>query len=148
MIRQRNISQACNRISDKKRNEPRDPYDLWYLAEHGHVQIEDTLTGVARKLLFREMPLDDIVGRILAKEPRLRPLWEKRHSYQMLSLPHFDAVFRDVKRLLKASSLSGLGVGIEGIKRVGTWWDRVFDFSEERWVNFTNPGPISASLAH
>ena len=93
-------------VSDRARNEPRDLYDLWYLSEHGHVDLADLVDVIARKLAFRGQSLEAIRGQLEIKEGRLRVLWSRRLAGQMAVLPEFDGIFRSVRRAFRRSGLS------------------------------------------
>ena len=93
-------------VSDRARNEPRDLYDLWYLCEHGHVDLAELIDVIARKLAFRGQSLETIRGQLEIKEARLRALWSRRLAGQMAVLPEFDGVFRSVRRTFRRIGLS------------------------------------------
>ena len=88
-------------LQDRARNEPRDLYDLWFLTTHEGIAIEHLVGAIEAKLCFRVKEIAGLEGRILAKETRLRTLWNNRLGHQMQSLPEFDEVFRAVRRGLR-----------------------------------------------
>jgi predicted nucleotidyltransferase component of viral defense system len=94
-------------LMDRARNEPRDLYDLWYLATGRHVDVGDLGAAVKRKWEFRGKKLADVRGEFLAKEGRYRKLWEPRLASQMVALPGFTEVYRSVRRALRQAGLSG-----------------------------------------
>lgn len=93
-------------LQDKARNEPRDLYDLWFLTTRSVINIGDLNEAIAEKLRFREKEIPGLEDRIIAKEARLRTLWNRRLGHQMERLPEFDEVFRAVRRELRRGNLS------------------------------------------
>jgi predicted nucleotidyltransferase component of viral defense system len=92
-------------LGDKARNEPRDLYDLWYLTAHAGVQIEPLLPAIEAKLRFREKEIAGLQDRIVAKEARLKSLWENRLGHQVEILPEFEETFRALRRVLRKAGL-------------------------------------------
>jgi len=92
-------------LLDRARNEPRDLYDLWFLAANDHVRLTDLLDAVVRKLDFRGLTLAQVSGEFRAKEARLRRLWQVRLAVQMAVLPEFDTVYRAVRRALRQAGV-------------------------------------------
>jgi len=88
-------------IQDRARNEPRDLYDLWFLTSHGGVDIGHLIGAVTEKLRFREKDATAVEDRIIAREARLKSLWNSRLGHQMEALPPDDEVFRIVRRELR-----------------------------------------------
>lgn len=93
-------------LLDRARNEPRDLYDLWFLTVGGHVRLPDLVEPVARKLEFRGLTLAQVGKEFTAKETRYRKLWQVRLAAQMVELPEFDAVYREVRRVLRQGRIS------------------------------------------
>jgi predicted nucleotidyltransferase component of viral defense system len=93
-------------LLDRARNEPRDLYDLWFLAAGGHVRFADLVDPVVRKLEFRGLTPAQVRGEFAAKEARYRKLWQIRLAAQMADLPEFDASFREVRRALRQGGFS------------------------------------------
>jgi len=93
-------------LLDRARNEPRDLYDLWFLAAGGHVRLPDLLDAIARKLEFRRLTLAKVGREFAAKEARYRKLWQVRLAAQIADLPEFDAVYRNVKRTLRQAGIA------------------------------------------
>ncbi len=93
-------------LLDRARNEPRDLYDLWFLTTNGHVHLPDLLDPLARKLEFRGLKLTQVGGEFSTKEARYRKLWQVRLAAQMVELPEFDTVYRDVKRALRQAGIA------------------------------------------
>ncbi len=92
-------------ICDKARNEPRDLYDIWYLSSNKYVNLDELVEAVEQKLRFRGKKLADVKGEFLHKQIRLKKLWQLRLSAQMLTLPEFEQVFREVQRELRQAGL-------------------------------------------
>ncbi|MDZ4339054.1 MAG: nucleotidyl transferase AbiEii/AbiGii toxin family protein [candidate division NC10 bacterium] len=92
-------------LTDRGRNEPRDLYDLWYLTEHGHIDVNELASPIARKLAFRGQDVKSLQRQLVAKEQRLRALWSRRLAGQMATLPEFSGVFRAVRRNFRRAGL-------------------------------------------
>jgi predicted nucleotidyltransferase component of viral defense system len=92
-------------LTDLARNEPRDLYDLWYLTVNTEVQLDHLLPAIRQKLEFREKPCADLQAALARKEARLRALWNTRLSYQMVALPPFEQVFRELRRTFRQANL-------------------------------------------
>jgi len=88
-------------LQDKARNEPRDLYDLWFLTTRAGIEIGDLNEAIREKLRFRKKENAGLEDRIIAKEARLKTLWNSRLGHQMERLPEFDEVFRVVRRELR-----------------------------------------------
>jgi hypothetical protein len=98
------IEKICA-LHSPSRNEPRDLYDIYYLTEKEGVPIDFLIDDVDAKLQFKGNSLDERRGEFEKKEARLKKLWEKRLSAQMVSLPKYDDVFRAVKRTFRQAGL-------------------------------------------
>lgn len=92
-------------LLDIARNEPRDLYDLWYLATNHLVHIEGLVNAVEDKWKFRGKKLTDVREEFLNKKSRLNKLWNTRLSSQISILPEFDEVYRTVQRELRQAGL-------------------------------------------
>jgi predicted nucleotidyltransferase component of viral defense system len=99
-------SEKAVALMDRARNEPRDLYDAWYLADAGRADFAYLKSAIAEKLAFRGKTLPAVRGQLQSKEARLRKLWEARLSTQMASLPEFDDVFRSVRRAFRRAGLT------------------------------------------
>jgi predicted nucleotidyltransferase component of viral defense system len=88
-------------LQDRARNEPRDLYDLWFLTTRAGIEIGDLIEAIREKLHFRKKENAGLEDRIIAKEARLKSLWNSRLGHQMETLPEFDEVFRAVRRELR-----------------------------------------------
>ena len=93
-------------LLDRARNEPRDLYDLWFLTAGGHVRLSDLVDPVLRKLEYRGLTLARVGGQFSTMEARYKKLWKVRLDAQMVELPEFDAVYREVRRALRQAGLS------------------------------------------
>lgn len=94
-------------LLDRARNEPRDLYDLWFLTSGGHVDLSDLADSMTRKLEFRGLTPAQMAKEFPAKEARYRKLWQVRLAAQMVELPEFGAVYREVRRALRQTGLAG-----------------------------------------
>ena len=63
--------------------------------------MQPAIGAVTEKLRFREKDIAGVEDRILAKEARLKTLWDRRLGHQMEALPQYDEVFRTVRRELR-----------------------------------------------
>ena len=93
-------------LTDRARNEPRDLYDVWYLAEGGHVDLAILVDAVMQKWDFRGKKLADVRGEFAAKEARYKKLWAPRLSGQMVELSEFNEVYRSVRRAFRQAGLT------------------------------------------
>lgn len=94
-------------LMDRARNEPRDLYDVWYLATGSHVDLADLVPAIEQKWDFRGKKLENVRGEFLAKEARYKRLWSPRLSGQIVDLPEFTGVYRSVRRALRQARLVG-----------------------------------------
>ncbi len=92
-------------MTDLARNEPRDLYDVWYLTAVENMDLTALTPEVASKLEFRNRALAEMGDELIKKEARLRKLWQVRLANQMADLPHFDEVYRAVRRSLRVAGL-------------------------------------------
>lgn len=92
-------------LTDKARNEPRDLYDLWYLASEGIVDFSPLIPELEAKLAFRERTRGAMTAELATKEARYKKLWAVRLGQQMATLPPFEHVFRAVRRSLRDAGL-------------------------------------------
>jgi predicted nucleotidyltransferase component of viral defense system len=99
------ISEKVVALVDRARNEPRDLYDLWYLISRGGTELASLLPAISAKLAFRNMPAAGLQEAILKKEARLKALWSARLANQMVALPPFEQVFRELRRALRQADL-------------------------------------------
>jgi uncharacterized protein len=92
-------------LLDAARNEPRDLYDIWFLASDGHVDLGDLTHAIERKWEFRGRRPADVRHALESKEARYKKLWEMRLAAQMAELPEFTGVFRAVRRALREAGI-------------------------------------------
>ena len=92
-------------MTDPARNEPRDLYDVWYLTAVENMDMTALIPKVASKLEFRDRALAEMGDEFVKKEARLRKLWQVRLASQMADLPHFEEVYRAVRRSLRVAGL-------------------------------------------
>jgi predicted nucleotidyltransferase component of viral defense system len=92
-------------LTDRARNEPRDLYDVWYLTEKQDLDLSVLTQEITSKLEFRGRTLADAGGELINKEGRLKKLWQARLANQMATLPHFEEVYRSVRRSLRMAGL-------------------------------------------
>jgi hypothetical protein len=92
-------------LGDRARNERRDLYDLWFLTSHAGVEIQLLLPAIEEKLRFRNKEITGHQDRIVAKEARLKALWNSRLGHQMETPPEFDTAFRAVRRELRQAEM-------------------------------------------
>lgn len=92
-------------LADKARNEPRDLYDLCFLATQAGIQLHPLISAIEEKLRFRKKDIVGLQDRIVAKESRLKSLWLSRLGHQVEALPEFDEVFRSLRRELRQAGL-------------------------------------------
>jgi predicted nucleotidyltransferase component of viral defense system len=94
-------------LLDAARNEPRDLFDIWFLASGGHVDLGDVIHAIEKKWEFRGKKPADAREALESKEARYRKLWDMRLAAQMAELPEFAEVFRLVRRALRDAGIIG-----------------------------------------
>lgn len=92
-------------LTDRARNEPRDLYDVWYLTAKQDLDLSLLAQEITSKLEFRGRSLADTGGELINKEGRLKKLWQARLANQMATLPHFEEVYRSVRRSFRMAGL-------------------------------------------
>ncbi len=95
-------------LTDFARNEPRDLYDAWYLTSKEKMDLSTLILEIRSKLEFRNRTIETIAKEFMKKETRLKKLWQARLSNQMVALPHFDEVYRSVRRSFRVAGLINL----------------------------------------
>ncbi len=60
---------------------------------------------IKEKMNFKGVSLQKNRNEFFKKETRLRILWQKRLSQQMVSLPEYENIFRAVKRAFRRAEL-------------------------------------------
>lgn len=104
-------------LTDPKRSQPRDLYDLWYLHENRGVDLSLLADAVAQKLNFRGRSGDGLGEAFDKKEKLLKATWKTRLDPQMAETPEFEAVFREMRRAFRQSKVFDLA--LEPTKRLG-----------------------------
>jgi predicted nucleotidyltransferase component of viral defense system len=99
------VTEKVVALGDRARNEPRDLYDLWFLTANAGVELHLLLPAIEKKLRFRNKEITGLQDRIVAKEARLKSLWNSRLGHQMETLPEFDTAFRAVRRELRQAKM-------------------------------------------
>lgn len=92
-------------LTDRARNEPRDLYDVWRLTSEDHVDLATLIPEIESKLEFRGRSREGMGEEFARTETRYKKLWNVRLGSQMAFLPHFDEVYRSVRRALRAAGL-------------------------------------------
>jgi len=92
-------------LTDFARNEPRDLYDAWYLISTEKMDLSLLVPEITSKLEFRGRAIDGMADAFMKKETRLKKLWQARLAHQMVALPHFEEVYRSVRRSFRAAGL-------------------------------------------
>jgi len=95
-------------LTDRARNEPRDLYDVWYLTAKQNLDLSVLTQEITSKLEFRGRALAEAGNEFVNKEDRLKKLWQARLANQMATLPHFEKVYRSVRRSLRMAGLINL----------------------------------------
>lgn len=88
-------------LIDPKRNEPRDIYDVWYLLDKDLVQLDLLKNSFLQKAAFKKVGDLDLAKSLNRKEDIYKRLWDIRLDHQILNLPYFEEVYRDLKRRLR-----------------------------------------------
>jgi predicted nucleotidyltransferase component of viral defense system len=95
-------------LTDPQRSQPRDLYDLWYLASEGLVELPMLDDAVGRKLKFRGRSAEGLAEALDKKEKLLQATWKARLDPQMASTPEFETVLREARRALRQSAIFDL----------------------------------------
>lgn len=91
-------------ILDESRNEPRDIYDLWYLVSNNCLEYGYLAADIKTKGFYKSIPNFNILEILARKESNYKILWEKRLDTQMIELPEFNEVYRNLRKNLKSLS--------------------------------------------
>jgi predicted nucleotidyltransferase component of viral defense system len=102
------VAEKILAITDPKRSQPRDLYDLWFL--HSEERVEFSLLGdaVAQKLKFRGRSGEGLAAAFDKKEKLLQTTWKTRLDPQMAETPEFESVFRETRRAFRQSNIFDL----------------------------------------
>ena len=93
--------EKCLSIIDRSRNEPRDIYDLWYLASNECSDCVSMAEGIKLKGSYKGITSFNILDALNRKERNYESLWKAKLEQHMLNLPHFNKVYRELKRHLR-----------------------------------------------
>ena len=88
-------------ILDMARNEPRDIYDMWFLTAKNRLDYDLLGIDIKKKGNYKGQRNFNILEILNYKESRYKKLWDKRLRDQMIDLPYFDEVYRELKKRLK-----------------------------------------------
>jgi hypothetical protein len=83
------------------RAEPRDVYDMWFLAGEHHQLPASAAHIFQRKARAKGLDPATFAARLDGREVTLRRLWDGRLRDQVASVPDFDATWRAVRRVLR-----------------------------------------------
>jgi predicted nucleotidyltransferase component of viral defense system len=92
-------------LTDPKRNQPRDLFDIWTLAEERDLDLAMLAPAIAEKLRFRDRTADGLSHAFDKKEKLLKATWNNRLNPQMTKTPEFEAVFRAVRQSFRDATL-------------------------------------------
>lgn len=79
-----------------QRTEPRDLYDIWYLFEVEGEDIENIVFDFEIKAKHKNKDPNSLVKTVEGKEATFKKQWETRLVNQILDLPKFDNVWREL----------------------------------------------------
>lgn len=80
------------------RTQPRDVYDLWYLIEENHVEIEFIKAEFEIKAKHKGHNPDDFIKVWDRKTKQFGTLWKQYLTHQIADLPDYDGVVRAINR--------------------------------------------------
>jgi predicted nucleotidyltransferase component of viral defense system len=92
-------------LTDPKRSQPRDLFDIWTLLEDHELELSMLPPSIAKKLKFRNRSTDGLSEIFDKKEKLLKATWNTRLDPQMPKTPEFDGVFRAVRQSFRNASL-------------------------------------------
>jgi predicted nucleotidyltransferase component of viral defense system len=92
-------------LTDPKRNQPRDLFDIWTLVEDCDLELAMLAPAIAQKLRFRERTADGLSQAFDKKEKLLKATWSNRLNPQMTKTPEFETVFREVRQSFRDATL-------------------------------------------
>ena len=98
------IEKACSLLSSY-RKEPRDVYDLWHLLRDNLIDLTFLAQSFDEKCKFKNLDSQNLKTQLDAKEQTYRKLWDQRLVYQVAQLPHFEQVYREIRRCLRGAQL-------------------------------------------
>lgn len=98
------IEKVCSLLSSY-RKEPRDVYDLWYLLKFKLIDLPFLVQPFEEKSEFKNLDSRNLKVQLDAKEPTYRKLWDQRLRNQVVELPQFEHVYREIRRHLRGAQL-------------------------------------------
>ena len=88
-------------ILDRNRSEPRDVYDLWYLVSNKYLEFEHLGGEIKAKGTHKGLDSFDIIEALDRKISNYQRLWMARLDKHVVELPHFDKVYRELRKCLR-----------------------------------------------
>jgi hypothetical protein len=92
-------------VTDPKRSQPRDLFDIWTLAEERDLDLAMLAPAIAEKLRFRDRSAEGLSDVFDKKEKLLKATWKNRLDPQMTKTPEFETVFRTVRQSFRNAGL-------------------------------------------
>jgi predicted nucleotidyltransferase component of viral defense system len=111
------VAEKILALTDPKRSQPRDLYDLWFLHSEERVEFSLLADAVAQKLKFRGRSCEGLAAAFDKKEKLLQATWKTRLDPQMAETPEFESVFRETRRAFRQSNIFDLA--LEAQNRLG-----------------------------
>lgn len=111
------VTEKILALTDPKRSQPRDLYDLWYLEDNNLVDLPSLDDAIAKKLKFRGRSAEDLSANFEKKENVLKAAWKNRLDAQMTETPEFEDVLRRVRQNFRKSDIFVLTIAAR--KRLG-----------------------------
>lgn len=102
------VAEKLLALTDPKRTQPRDLFDVWTLATDGGFGLDRLAYPIAQKLRFRGRSAEDLSAAFDKKEKALEKTWGTRLDAQMSTTPKFETVFREVRAALRHAGLFDL----------------------------------------
>ncbi len=84
-----------------QRMQARDYFDLWYLLEHHHMDIDLYTNEFARKCATKGLNPADFHKKLSDRLPQYKARWTRSLSEQIKDLPDFEKVEREVQRHIR-----------------------------------------------
>lgn len=84
-----------------QRMQARDFYDIWYLLEHGGIDVDLLLPEFEAKCESKQLKAGEFYSKLQQRIPQYKGRWKQSLSSQIKNLPEFDQVEREVLRRLK-----------------------------------------------
>lgn len=84
-----------------QRMQARDFYDIWYLLEIHHMDIDFYIAEFRQKCESKDIDPKDFHAKLEQRLPQYKGRWEKSMADQIQDLPDFETVLREVMRHLK-----------------------------------------------